>query len=223
MPRKTGRCQKNGCRKKRRGDGDYPQFCKSHGGGTTTNQPSPARGATRLNAVKTNKKQHRGGGHISKFRLNPKIMSLAEKMHLRDNPKHAGKAVRELIEVDKTTQDATTSFANLTNSTAKQAQEQQKNKFPLKNYEMLNSNENCVWLVASGKSRSHTRGKIHRDQSNTGITGCYQFLLLMHDIDNDGGGIRIWPNTTATRLIDKCRSRHIPDHVKPVRYPWQKR
>ena len=76
--------------------------------------------------------------------------------------------------------------------------------------------EHAKWLEAPGESRKHTQGAMHRDQQITEISGCHQFLSLMDDINNNGGGVRIWPDTKTTVLNGECPTRHLPKNLKPV-------
>ena len=76
--------------------------------------------------------------------------------------------------------------------------------------------EHAKWLEAPGKSRKHTQGAMHRDQQNTEISGCHQFLSLMDDINDNGGGVRIWPNTKTTVLNGKCPNRSLTTDVETV-------
>ena len=87
-------------------------------------------------------------------------------------------------------------------------------KFPLT--DCVIPPEHVKWLEAPGESRKHTQGATHRDQKITEISGCHQFLLLMDDINNNGGGVRIWPNTKTTTIHSRCPKRHMPDNVVPI-------
>ena len=76
--------------------------------------------------------------------------------------------------------------------------------------------EHAKWLEAPGESRKHTQGATHRDLENTEISGCHQFLSLMDDIDDNGGGVRIWPDTKTTATSRKCPNGHSPENLEPV-------
>ena len=38
----------------------------------------------------------------------------------------------------------------------------------------------------------------------------------MDDINDNGGGVRIWPDTKTTVLNRKCPTRHLPKNLEPV-------
>ena len=69
------------------------------------------------------------------------------------------------------------------------------------------------------KHRAHqenTHYPTHRDLENTEISGCHQFLSLMDDINDNGGGVRIWPDTKTTVLNGECPIRHLTKDLEPV-------
>ena len=72
------------------------------------------------------------------------------------------------------------------------------------------------WLEAPGESRKHTQGAMHRDQKIAEISECCQFLSPMDDINDNGGGVRIWPDTKTTATNRKCPNRHSPENLEPV-------
>ena len=76
--------------------------------------------------------------------------------------------------------------------------------------------EHAKWLEAPGASRKHTLGPMHRDLENAEISGCCQFLSLTDDINYNGGGVRIWPDTKTTVLNGKCPTRHLTKDLEPV-------
>jgi len=231
-------CKKNGCTKLPRRIHPNPEFCRRHGGGVRIGSGS----FTRINAgggfvggggstghqaggsrtgrdnVKQSvetpvKKKKNEVGYFTKFRLNYENMALAERLYSIDTPKFDGKVVRRVIPLNTTSPEVNNLVLELTHAIIKQAQQLTSKKFPLTLYDI--DTDVLTWMAAPGRSRQHTNGKIHRDQVNTDVGGCYHFLLLMHDIDNNGGGVRMWPNTTTTASNERCPTRSIPSDVLP--------
>jgi len=200
-------CKKNGCRKLPRRTRDNPDHCDAHKKLGTDHKPTSK---TKKKIVQPKHSMKIMGENFHKKRVKKETKGLTKKKR-KKKKKGKGNIERRVVAIERNT---TKDLSKLAHKIVSEAMNLTKKPLRLKKYVI--PPKHIKWLEAPGESRKHTHGTIHRDQKVTELSGCYQFLLLMDDINNNGGGVRIWPNTKTTTINSRCPKRQIPDNVVPI-------